>query len=162
VFKPLVDIARDDFDRVMAVNVRGVFLMTRAAVRGWLEREYAGVVVNVASNLALVGTPSGSVYCASKGAVVAFTKAVARETGPQGICVNALCPGATATEFNRAFRAEPGVLEAWETQTPLRLPGRDFLAVPDQIAPAVVFLASDESNYMTGTELVVDGGWNCA
>ncbi len=161
VFKPLVDFGCDDFDQVMAVNVRGVFLMTRGAVRCWLDRGRTGVVVNVASNLGLVGTPSGSVYCASKGAVIAFTKAVAAEIGPRGIRVNALCPGATATEFNRAFRAESGVLEAWEASTPLRLPGRDFLAMPDQIAPAVVFLASDESDYMTGAELVVDGGWNC-
>jgi NAD(P)-dependent dehydrogenase (short-subunit alcohol dehydrogenase family) len=90
-----------------------------------------------------------------------MTKALSIETGPDGIRINALCPGATATEFNRAHRARPEVVQSWEASTPLRIPGRnDFLGTPEDIAKAALFLASDASIYMTGATLVCDGGWN--
>jgi NAD(P)-dependent dehydrogenase (short-subunit alcohol dehydrogenase family) len=120
-----------------------------------------GVIVNVASNFGFVGAPEASIYCASKGAVVTMTKALALETGPDGIRINALCPGATATEFNRQHRARQEVLESWARKTPLRIPGRaDFLASSDQIAEGALFLATEGSGYMTGASLVMDGGWN--
>jgi NAD(P)-dependent dehydrogenase (short-subunit alcohol dehydrogenase family) len=143
----------------MAVNVKGVFLMTRFAVNTWIQAERTGAIVNVASNLAFVGAPSASIYCASKGAVATFTKAVAAEVGPRGIRVNMLCPGPVETEFNRDFR-ERGAQEEWERATPLHNFSLSVLADPARIAPAAVFLASDEARHITGASLLVDGGMN--
>jgi NAD(P)-dependent dehydrogenase (short-subunit alcohol dehydrogenase family) len=160
-FKPIEDLTAEDFDRVMAVNVRGTFLMCRRAIAGMRARGRGGTIVNVASNFGFVGEKEASVYCASKGAVATMSKALAVEAGPDGIRVNALCPGATATEFNRAHRARSEVVEAWRDATPLRIPGReDFLGTAADVARAALFLASDASIYMTGAALICDGGWN--
>ena len=158
-FKPLENSTVDDFDRLIAVNVKGVFLMTRSAVKSWIRAARTGAVVNVASNLAFVGAPSASIYCASKGAVATFTKAVAAEVGPLGIRVNMLCPGPVETEFNRDHR-QRGAQEEWEQATPLRNRSLSILADPARIAPAAVFLASDEARHITGASLLVDGGMN--
>jgi NAD(P)-dependent dehydrogenase (short-subunit alcohol dehydrogenase family) len=160
VFKPIDQLTVADFDRVMSINVRGTFLCCQRAIAQMRRQEKRGVIVNVASNFAFVGAPEAVIYCASKGAVATMTKALALEAGPHGIRINALYPGATATEFNRAHRARPEVLESWETKTPLRVPGWDFLATPQQIAESALFLATGASSYMTGSCLVVDGGWN--
>jgi NAD(P)-dependent dehydrogenase (short-subunit alcohol dehydrogenase family) len=119
-----------------------------------------GVIVNVASNFAFVAAPEASVYCATKGAVASLTKGLALELGPLGIRVNALCPGATATELNREHRSRPDVREDWKRKTPLELGREQFLALPPEIARAALFLACDDSIYMTGSNLIVDGGWN--
>jgi len=158
-FKPLQNCTVDDFDRLMAVNVKGVFLMTRSAVNSWVQAKRTGAIVNVASNLAFVGAPSASIYCASKGAVATFTKAVAAEVGPLGIRVNMLCPGPVETEFNRDYR-ERGAQREWEQATPLRNQSSSILADPARIAPAAVFLASDDARHITGASLLVDGGMN--
>lgn len=158
-FKPLQSSTVADFDRLMAVNVKGVFLMTRSSVKAWIEAGRTGAIVNVASNLAFVGAPSASLYCASKGAVATFTKAVAAEVGRFGIRVNMLCPGPVETEFNREYR-EQGAQREWEQATPLRNPHVSILADTGRIAPAAVFLASDEARHITGASLLVDGGMN--
>lgn len=160
LFKPVEDITLDEYEHLMAVNVRGTFLTCQRAIRQMKERGEGGVIVNVASNFAFVAAPEAALYCASKGAVATMTKALALEAGPFGIRVNALCPGATATEFNRSHRARPEVVEDWRRKTPLDLGREQFLALPDEIAPSAVFLACDDSRYMTGANLVVDGGWN--
>ncbi|MGH9894627.1 MAG: SDR family NAD(P)-dependent oxidoreductase [bacterium] len=160
-FKKIEEITRADYDLVMGVNVWGTFIACKNAM-SMMKAQEAGVIVNVASNFGLVGGPEGSVYSASKGAVITLSKALAIEGAPYGIRVNALCPGATATEFNRAYlESRPDVVERWQQKTPLRIPGReDFLARREDIARAVLFLASDDSVYMTGAAMVVDGGWN--
>lgn len=160
MFKPLDELTVEDFDLTMAVNVRGTFLCCRRSIQQMREQPERGVIVNIASNFAFVAAPEASVYCASKGAVVALTKGLALEVGPLGIRVNALCPGATATELNREHRLRPEVREDWKRKTPLDLGREEFLALPQEIAPAALFLASDDSIYMTGANLVVDGGWN--
>lgn len=160
VFKPVVDVTPEEFDFLMSVNVRGTFLCCQGAIRQMLTQPSRGVIVNIGSNFAFVGAPEAVVYCASKGAVVTMSKGMALEVGPEGIRVNALCPGATATEFNRQHRARPEIVESWASKTPLRIPGRDFLGTPRQIAESALFLASDASSYMTGSALIVDGGWN--
>ncbi len=160
LFKPVEDITVEEFDRVMSVNVRGTFLMCQRAIRQMKRQEGTGVIVNVSSNFAFVAAPEASLYCASKGAVATMTKGIALEAAPFGIRVNALCPGATATEFNRSHRARPEVREDWKAKTPLDLGREDFLARPEEIAPSALFLACDDSRYMTGANLVVDGGWN--
>jgi len=159
-FKPIDQLTLDDFDHVMSVNVRGTFLCCQRAIGQMRQQAKRGVIINVASNFAFVGAPEASVYCASKGAIVTLTKALALEAGPLGIRINALCPGATATEFNRQHRARADVNESWANKTPLRLPGREVLATPDQIAQSALFLATDASSYMTGACLITDGGWN--
>jgi NAD(P)-dependent dehydrogenase (short-subunit alcohol dehydrogenase family) len=158
-FKPLPELTANDCDRLFAVNVRGVFLMTRAASMAWQRESRQGSIVNIASNLAFVGAPEASLYCATKGAVVSFTKAVAAELGPNGIRVNAVCPGAVETEFNRDYRSQ-GAQEVWESGTLLNNPGFSILATGERISPAIVFLASDEAKHITGASLLVDGGAN--
>jgi NAD(P)-dependent dehydrogenase (short-subunit alcohol dehydrogenase family) len=158
-FKPIQNCTVDDFDRLMSVNVKGVFLTTRAAVDTWIREARTGAIVNVASNLAFVGAPSAGIYCATKGAVATFTKAIAAEVGPRGIRVNMVCPGPVETEFNREYR-EGGAQREWEQATPLRNVASSILADPARIAPAAVFLASDEARHITGAALLVDGGMN--
>ena len=161
LFKPVEQITGDEFDRVMRVNVRGTFLACKHAIAQMRRQPQRGVIVNTASNFAFVAAPEASVYCASKGAVVTLTKGLALEVAPEGIRVNALCPGATATEFNRAHRARPEVVADWKAKTPLRFADRDdFLGRAEEIARSALFLACDDTLYMTGASLVVDGGWN--
>ena len=160
-FKPIEAFSVEEFDRLMAINVRGTFLCCRRAVPQMRRQSGRGVIVNVASNFAFVAAAETAVYSASKGAVVTLTKGIAIEAAGDGIRVNALCPGATATEFNRAHRERPEVVADWEARTPLRTVDReDFLAAPADIASCALFLATDASRYMTGAALVADGGWN--
>lgn len=161
VFRPLQSLSIDDFDRVMRTNVRGPFLCARRAAAKMRRQPEKGVIVNVASNFAFVGATDGVAYCTSKGAVVSLTQALAVELGPDAIRVNALCPGATATEFNRAHRDRPEISAEWERMTPLRdADGSRFLATPEEIARSALFLAAESSAFMTGSALVIDGGWN--
>ena len=106
-----------------------------------------------------VGAPDATLYCASKGAVAAFTKAAAAELGPYGIRVNMMAPGAVETEFNSDYRAA-GAQEAWESVTVLRNAGESILPDPARIAPAAIFLASDDARHMTGAAILIDGGAN--
>jgi len=160
VFKPIHELTIEDFDLTMDVNVRGTFLCCKRVVDELLARGAGGVIVNVASNFAFVAAPEASAYCASKGAVATLTKALALELGPAGIRANALCPGATVTELNRNHRTVPELRADWKRRTPFAPPREEFLALPQEIARAALFLASDDSSYMTGANLVVDGGWN--
>ncbi|MCW2843983.1 MAG: short-chain dehydrogenase [Nocardioides sp.] len=161
VFKSIDALEVDDFDFVLRTNVRGAFVCAQVAVARMRTQSRRGVIVNVASNFAFVGATDAVAYCTSKGAVVSMTQALAVEVGKEGIRVNALCPGATATEFNRAHRARAEIDAEWQEMTPLRVLGTGaHLATPDQIADAALFLASDSSAFMTGASLVVDGGWN--
>jgi NAD(P)-dependent dehydrogenase (short-subunit alcohol dehydrogenase family) len=162
LFKPIDEITEEDYDRTLAVNVKGTFLCCQRAIAQMLTQPGRGVIVNVASNFAFVAEPTASVYCATKGAVVSLTKGLAAEVGHEGIRVNALCPGATKTAINRDHRQNPEVIESWARKTPLRQVGREeFLGLPEEIARSALFLASDQwSNYMTGAALLVDGGWN--
>jgi NAD(P)-dependent dehydrogenase (short-subunit alcohol dehydrogenase family) len=160
MFKPIEQLTVEDFDLTIAINVRGTFLFCKGAIEQMRAQPERGVIVNVASNFAFVAAPEASVYCASKGAVATLTKGLALEVGPIGIRVNALCPGATATELNREHRTRPDVREDWKRKTPLELGREEFLALPSEIARAALFLACDDSTYMTGANLIVDGGWN--
>jgi NAD(P)-dependent dehydrogenase (short-subunit alcohol dehydrogenase family) len=148
----------EEFDRHFALNVRGTFLCAQRALRHFADARY-GKVVMVSSNFGLVGVPEMAAYCAGKAAVIGMTKAMAIEFGPLGINVNALCPGATKTAINVHFRADPTLQAEWQRMTPLRMEGDDYIADPPDIANAALYLASDESRFMTGATLVVDGGW---
>jgi NAD(P)-dependent dehydrogenase (short-subunit alcohol dehydrogenase family) len=151
-----VDLAA--FDRQFAINVRGTFACAQAALRHMVPRR-TGSLVFVASNMGEVGVVGLATYCASKAAVIGLAKSLAVEFGPHGVRVNALCPGATRTAINVHTRADEATQELWQRMTPLRMEGGDYIADPDDIANAALFLASDESRFMTGSPLTVDGGW---
>jgi NAD(P)-dependent dehydrogenase (short-subunit alcohol dehydrogenase family) len=160
LFKPIEEFTVDDFDFVMRVNVRGTFLPCKRAIDQMKKQPERGVIVTVASNFAFVAAAEAAIYCASKGAVATMTKGLALEVGALGIRINALCPGATVTELNKEHRTRADIREDWKQRTPLDLGREEFLAFPHEIARAALFLASDDSIYMTGSNLIVDGGWN--
>jgi NAD(P)-dependent dehydrogenase (short-subunit alcohol dehydrogenase family) len=152
----VVETTEQEWDRVMAVNVKSVFLMSRLAVPVMAARG-GGSIVNTASGWGLKGGARAVSYCASKAAVVNMTRAMAIDHGPQGIRVNCVCPGDTDTGMLRDEARQLGQAEdaflAEAADRPL-----DRLGRPADIANAVVFLVSDEAAWVTGTTLVVDGG----
>jgi 3alpha(or 20beta)-hydroxysteroid dehydrogenase len=150
---PLAETSLDDFRRVMDVNVVGVFLGMRA-VADAMAAQRAGSIINVSSVAGLTGSPYLTAYAASKWAVRGMTKGVAKELAQFGVRVNSLHPGQIDTEMNSRQREKtPELIDKLIRGIPLRRIG-----TPEEIAHAVVYLASDESIYTTGSELVVDGG----
>jgi NAD(P)-dependent dehydrogenase (short-subunit alcohol dehydrogenase family) len=157
--RPLLEIPIDEWDRVMDLNVRGVFLCTREIGRRWVAARRGGVIVNIGSTGAFKTGPGVAHYITSKHAVVGLTKTAAVELGPHGIRVLGVAPSMTQTEGRRDFLASvnaPGMDEfvaEMERRTPL---GR--IGVPDDVARVVLFCASDLSMLMTGSTLLVDAG----
>ena len=139
------------WDTVVDTNLKGTFFCSAEAV-SLLRGSGRGSIVNVSTVVAARGAPNASAYAASKGGINALTVQLAVELGPHGIRVNAIAPGATNVERNLA--AEPDYLEKWAPLIPL---GR--VAEPEDMVGPAVFLASDESAYVTGQLLYVDGGW---
>ncbi|MGR3375985.1 SDR family NAD(P)-dependent oxidoreductase [Salipiger abyssi] len=148
------DCTLDQWDFVMNINARGTFMGVRAVIPH-MKAAGGGAIVNVSSNFAMVGRPGFSIYCASKGAVRLFTKAVAAEVAEDGIRVNSLHPGVIATPMTADLIATPEGLDQLLGGAPLRR-----AAEPEEIADAVLYLASDESRFMIGSELVIDGGYS--
>jgi len=146
---PFVDYTEETFDKVMDLNVKGVFNATRAAVECMVAKG-KGVILSTSSMVSISGQPSGFAYPASKFAVNGLTVSLARELGPKGIRVNAVAPGITETDMMKAVPKE--VIDPLIAQIPLRRLGQ-----PEDIANAFVFLASDEASYITGVVLSVDG-----
>jgi NAD(P)-dependent dehydrogenase (short-subunit alcohol dehydrogenase family) len=147
-----VELSVEDWDHVMAVNVRSVFLGAKFAVPAMEERG-GGSIINTASVSGLHGDGGAVVYAASKAAVINLTRALATDHAPAGIRVNAICPGTIATPPVLRMMSDPAVLERNINAHPLGRLGR-----PDEIAAAALWLASDESSFVTGEHLVVDGG----
>ncbi len=145
------EIDLETWDRVMTVNVRGTWLVTRAAAPA-LRRAKRGKVVNIASDTALWGAPKLLHYVASKGAVIAMTRALARELGPDGIAVNAVAPGLTVVEATRSVAAERHQAYVDGRAMPRR-------QMPDDIVGTVLFLLSDGADFVTGQLLPVNGGF---
>ena len=149
----LEDASGDDWDRVMAVNAKGVFLGTKAAIPE-MRKAGGGSIINISSTSGIVGdTITHPVYNASKGAVRIFTKSVAIQYAKEGIRANSVHPGAIDTPMAENRLTNPEMQRQAEARCPL---GRT--AHPDEVAYGVLFLASDESSFMTGSELVIDGG----
>lgn len=159
-FVPFVDTTPELWDRVIAVNYRGTLNTVHAVLPAMIARE-RGRIVSVASDAARVGSSLESVYAGAKGAVVAFSKSVAREVARHGITVNVVCPGPTDTPMIRAMADELGSGERFMESLTRAIPMRR-LATPDDIAPAVVFLASDDAGFITGQTLSVSGGLTMA
>ncbi len=143
----------EEWDRVHAVNVRGPFLCTRAALPIML-RQGAGHVITIASIAGLVAFPQRCAYTASKGAAVMFTKSIAADYAARGIRANAVCPGFVESPMTQWRLDVPELRASVEARIPM---GR--VARPDEIAQAVAMLACDSLTYLTGHALVVDGGW---
>jgi NAD(P)-dependent dehydrogenase (short-subunit alcohol dehydrogenase family) len=143
----------DDFDRVIGVNVRGPWLLCRAAAPIFRQQK-RGRVINVASTLGLVARSDRSLYCSSKGAIVQLTRELAVEWAPFSVTVNAVCPGPFKTEMNRVLLEDPVLNNEFAGYTAMRRWGE-----PGELGPAVLFLASPAASYITGAILPVDGGW---
>jgi NAD(P)-dependent dehydrogenase (short-subunit alcohol dehydrogenase family) len=147
----------DVWEDVFAVNARGTFLCCKHAIPGMAERG-RGSIVNVASVAAIVGLRNRAAYCASKGAVVALTRALAVDHVADGIRVNVVCPGTVDSPWVRRLVEDAGEsLDELRTRQPM---GR--LGLPEEIADAVAYLASDAAAFVTGTTLVIDGGLTAA
>ena len=150
-----------DWNKLLAVNVSGVFHGSRAAVDQMLQQEpKGGVIVNIASVAGQIGIPRRFAYCATKGAVIAMTKQLAVEYVKEGIRCNAICPGTVFSPFVEGYveRFHSDTKEQTIRELHARQPmGR--MGRPDEIADLAVYLASEEAGFMTGSEVVIDGGW---
>ena len=148
------DTTLEQWERIMAVNATGVFLGTRAVIPA-LRRAGGGSIVNISSQLGLVGTDNSSPqYQASKGAVRLLTKATAIQYAKEGIRANSVHPGPIVTAMTEKRRADPEQLRLTLSRIPLGRYGQ-----PEEVALGVLYLASDEASFVTGSELVIDGGW---
>jgi 2-hydroxycyclohexanecarboxyl-CoA dehydrogenase len=157
VIKPFVDSTEDEWDRIIAVNLKGTIACCRAVLDGMIERQ-SGRIVSIASDAGRVGSSGEAVYSATKGGVIAFTKTLAREVARQNVRVNCVCPGPTETALLGQVAAYSEKLYAGLARAiPL---GRT--AQPHDIAPAVAFLLSDGASYITGQTLSVSGGLTMA
>jgi NAD(P)-dependent dehydrogenase (short-subunit alcohol dehydrogenase family) len=154
----VVELPEADWDRVMGVNLKGVYLMSRHAVPHLAKRK--GVIVNTASVAGFTSYRRCTAYCASKGGVVALTRAMSLDHSPDGIRVNCVCPGAIDTPLHKKYvaaldsSARDDYVRRQVADHPIGRIGR-----PEEIAEAVLFLASEKSSFMTGAALVVDGGY---
>jgi NAD(P)-dependent dehydrogenase (short-subunit alcohol dehydrogenase family) len=149
---PAVELDAEVIDGLHAVNVRAPLLLIAALVPSMIDRG-RGTIINLSSVSGVVGTPRRAAYAASKGAIDAATRSLAVELGPWGIRVNSVAPGVVDTDLWAKNKAIPGVVEQIEAQIPLRR-----WSVPEDVADAVVFLASNASRYLTGETVSVDGG----
>ena len=154
--KPLLETTEADWDAIMAVNLRGVFLCCKRAIAEMLHQEpigeVRGRVINISSQHGMVGSPGHVAYSTSKGGVVNLTRQLAVDYGRRGILVNAVAPGKIMT--GSPEQANPQLTEYARSRTPFPRLGR-----PDDVASATAFLASEDALYISGTNLLVDGGW---
>ena len=153
----LLETSEEDLERLFAVNVRGVFSLTKAFLPSMIEREY-GVIINIASIGGIVAIKDRLAYCTTKFAVVGFTKSIALDHARQGIRANAICPGRVETPFVKQRIAEyPDPEKAYDEMAATQAVGR--MGTPAEIAHAALYLASDEAAFVTGTALEIDGGF---
>ena len=152
--KPLVEVTIEDFDAIMALNVRAAYFVAQAVARRLIESKQAGSIINVSSQMGHVGAARRTVYCASKHAMEGFTKAMAIELAPHKIRVNTLGPTFLDTPLTRPFFENKAFRD--EVVAKIKF-GR--LGTVEEMLGAIVFLASDASSLMTGSALLLDGGW---
>ena len=155
-FKPFLEMKEEDWDRTININLKGYFLVAQAVAKEMVKRK-VGVIINIAS-VAMgqvgIGFPNLVHYCASKGAIVAMTEAMALELAPHNIRVNAISPGAIETPMIDPLKADQKTIEGLLERIPMHRVGK-----PEEVSNLVLFLASNASSYMTGSNVVIDGGW---
>jgi NAD(P)-dependent dehydrogenase (short-subunit alcohol dehydrogenase family) len=149
----LHEMTEEDWDKIIDVNLKSVFLGSKRVISEMLKQG-KGKIVNIASIAGLVGFAQSGAYCASKGGIIALTKEMALEYAPKKINANCICPGVIKTAMTKDMIADPVTKQFLESSTPY-----PRLGEPEDIAMAAVYLASDESDFVNGTVLVVDGGW---
>lgn len=148
-----VSTTEEDWDKVLAIDAKGAFLCSKAAIPSMIERG-KGKIVNIASIAGLFGFEGSLAYCAAKGAVVNLTKEMALDLGPKNINVNAIAPGIIETDMTQGFLQDENAKKSFLDKIPMGRIGK-----PLDIAYAALYLASDEADFVTGEILVVDGGW---
>lgn len=153
--KPIEEYTEDDWDKMMDVNLKGAFLTAQAVVPV-MKKAGSGKIIFIASVAATRAFPNALPYCASKGGVLMVAKALAAEIAKDGINVNAISPGNTATPLNQHLQDDPEFVKLLEERTPT---GRAYITT-DEMAGAAIFLASDEASAVHGLDMVVDDGWN--
>src|ERR1700749_1075518 len=149
----ITDASEADYDRIMAVNLRGPFFLTQAFVRRLRDAKKPGRIINISSVHEDMVFPGFASYCCAKGGLRMFMRDLAMELGPLGITINNVAPGAIATPINKSLLEDKPKLDALLNNIPL---GR--LGTPDDVAGLVAFLASDDATYVTGSTFVIDGG----
>lgn len=155
-FKPFLELTEEEWDRTIDINLKGYFLCAQAAAKEMVKQK-SGVIVNIAS-IAMgqtgVGFPTLAHYSASKGGIVGMTETLALELAPYNIRVNAISPGTIETPMINSLKADSKTMEGILARIPLHRVGK-----PEEVSNLVLFLASDASSYMTGSTVVIDGGW---
>jgi NAD(P)-dependent dehydrogenase (short-subunit alcohol dehydrogenase family) len=155
-FAPFLDMTEAQWDKTIDTNLKGYFLVAQAAAREMAKNKWGRIIniASIASGGVGVGFNQIVQYCSAKGGVVGMTEAMADELAPMGILVNAIGPGIIESEMTEGMLKDPKQAEALLARAPLKRAGK-----PEEIAAAVVYLASDEASYTTGATLYVDGGW---
>src|SRR4030042_6059969 len=148
------DSSEESWDKIMSINLKGPFLCSKAALK-YMKK--GASIINISSVAGIEGSAGGAAYCASKGGIRLFTKALAAEVGSLGIRVNSIHPGLIETPMTTSFTKDKKILEGMMSKFLIKRVGK-----PIDIAGPAVFLASDASSYMTGSEIVADGGWIAA
>jgi len=151
--KPFLEFTEEDWDTILDVNLKGMFLVTKTAAKEMAKNE-SGKIVSISSIAGEVGFANTSAYCASKAGIINLTRELALELSDKGINVNAIAPGVIKTDMTEDMLEDENTKKDLLANIPMGRVGK-----PEEIAKAVVFLASDDSDYITGHTLVVDGGW---
>jgi len=158
-FVSFFDMTDDQWDKTLNTNLKAYFHTAQAAGREMAKNKWGRIIniASIASGGVAVGFPQIAQYCASKGGVVGMTEALADELAPMGITVNAIGPGIIETEMTKGITSDPAQSQGMLARIPLKRFGK-----PEEIAAAVVYLASDEASYTTGATLYIDGGWTAS
>lgn len=154
--KPFLELSEEEWDRTLDINLKGEFLCAQAAAREMVKNKWGRIIniASIASGQTGVGVQLATHYCASKGGITAMTEALALELGPLGIRVNAVGPGLVETAMTEGWDQDEAVKQGVLARIPVGRPGQ-----PKDIAAVVVFLSSDEADYVNGATIFVDGGW---
>ncbi len=155
IFKPLKEFTPEEWDRTLATNLKGPFLVSQAAVELWRRNKIKGRIVNITSTGAQIPFPCSAAYNSSKGGLLMLTRQLALELGAEGIRVNAIAPGVVHTDMNDFLLRQPKQNKAWADSVPMKR-----VASPQDLIEAAVFLSSRDSDYITGQHIAVDGGWS--